>query len=528
MKRFLSLMAVTLVAVITASAGNVKATLHADQGKSKINKEIYGQFAEHLGSCIYGGLWVGEDSPIPNIQGYRKDVFDALKALKVPVLRWPGGCFADEYHWRDGIGPRSERPSMKNNNWGGTIEDNSFGTHEFLNLCEMLGCEPYISGNVGSGTVEELAKWVEYMTSEEGTPMAKLRKQNGREKPWKVKYLGVGNESWGCGGNMRPEYYSDLYRRYSVYCRNYDGNKLYKIASGASDYEYDWTKVLMERIGQRMDGVSLHYYTCSGWNGSKGSATQFDSDQYYWALAKCLEIDSVIQKHKDIMDAADPERKVDLLVDEWGTWWDEEPGTIPGHLYQQNALRDAFVAALSLNVFHRHTDRVKMANIAQIVNVLQSMILTDQVGTGHMVLTPTYHVFQMYTPFQESTFLPVDIESETIEVSKAYFKDKADENTGSRTMPLLSASAAKCQDGSVVLSLINVSLDKPQTLDVKLEGFTGKTVKGNILTSKNVADYNDFEHPDRVSPVEFRDAKLKKGVLTVKLPAKSIVVLSLM
>ena len=528
MKRFLSLMAVTLVAVITASAGNVKATLHADQGKSKINKEIYGQFAEHLGSCIYGGLWVGEDSPIPNIQGYRKDVFDALKALKVPVLRWPGGCFADEYHWRDGIGPRSERPSMKNNNWGGTIEDNSFGTHEFLNLCEMLGCEPYISGNVGSGTVEELAKWVEYMTSEEGTPMAKLRKQNGREKPWKVKYLGVGNESWGCGGNMRPEYYSDLYRRYSVYCRNYDGNKLYKIASGASDYEYDLTKVLMERIGQRMDGVSLHYYTCSGWNGSKGSATQFDSDQYYWALAKCLEIDSVIQKHKDIMDAADPERKVDLLVDEWGTWWDEEPGTIPGHLYQQNALRDAFVAALSLNVFHRHTDRVKMANIAQIVNVLQSMILTDQVGTGHMVLTPTYHVFQMYTPFQESTFLPVDIESETIEVSKAYFKDKADENTGSRTMPLLSASAAKCQDGSVVLSLINVSLDKPQTLDVKLEGFTGKTVKGNILTSKNVADYNDFEHPDRVSPVEFRDAKLKKGVLTVKLPAKSIVVLSLM
>ena len=521
-------MAVTLVAVITASAGNVKATLHADQGKSKINKEIYGQFAEHLGSCIYGGLWVGEDSPIPNIQGYRKDVFDALKALKVPVLRWPGGCFADEYHWRDGIGPRSERPSMKNNNWGGTIEDNSFGTHEFLNLCEMLGCEPYISGNVGSGTVEELAKWVEYMTSEEGTPMAKLRKQNGREKPWKVKYLGVGNESWGCGGNMRPEYYSDLYRRYSVYCRNYDGNKLYKIASGASDYEYDWTKVLMERIGQRMDGVSLHYYTCSGWNGSKGSATQFDSDQYYWALAKCLEIDSVIQKHKDIMDAADPERKVDLLVDEWGTWWDEEPGTIPGHLYQQNALRDAFVAALSLNVFHRHTDRVKMANIAQIVNVLQSMILTDQVGTGHMVLTPTYHVFQMYTPFQESTFLPVDIESETIEVSKAYFKDKADENTGSRTMPLLSVSAAKCQDGSVVLSLINVSLDKPQTLDVKLEGFTGKTVKGNILTSKNVADYNDFEHPDRVSPVEFRDAKLKKGVLTVKLPAKSIVVLSLM
>ena len=519
---------VALWGTLCASADNVVATLHADQAGAKINKEIYGQFAEHLGSCIYGGLWVGEDSPIPNINGYRKDVFDALKALQIPVLRWPGGCFADEYHWRDGIGPRQLRPSMKNNNWGGTIEDNSFGTHEFLNLCEMLGCEPYISGNVGSGTVEELAKWVEYMTSESGTPMAKLRKENGRERPWKVKYLGVGNESWGCGGNMRPEYYSDLYRRYSVYCRNYDGNKLYKIASGASDYDYKWTEVLMDRVGRRMDGVSLHYYTCVGWKGSKGSATQFDKDQYYWALAKCLEIEEVIKKHKAIMDKTDPEKKIDLLVDEWGTWWDEEPGTIPGHLYQQNALRDAFVASLSLNVFHRHTDRVKMANIAQIVNVLQSMILTDQKGTGHMVLTPTYHVFQMYTPFQEATFLPIDLESEKMDIAKAYFKDQATgKNAGTRPLPLLSASAAKTQDGSIVVALTNVSLDKNEKIDIQLEGCTAKTVSGRILTSKNVADYNDFEHPNVVAPREFKDAKLKKGTLSVKLPAKSIVVLTL-
>ena len=523
MKKFLFILTVSLAMATTVNAENTKATLHADQGKSTINKEIYGQFAEHLGSCIYGGLWVGENSPIPNINGYRKDVFEALKALQIPVLRWPGGCFADEYHWRDGIGPRDKRPSMKNNNWGGTIEDNSFGTHEFLNLCEMLACEPYISGNVGSGTVEELAKWVEYMTSEEGTPMANLRKQNGREKPWKVKYLGVGNESWGCGGNMRPEYYSDLYRRYSTYCRNYDGNRLYKIASGASDYDYDWTKVLMERVGHRMDGLSLHYYTCVGWTGSKGSATQFDNDQYYWALAKCLEIEDVIKKHKKIMDEKDPKGKVGLLVDEWGTWWDEEPGTIRGHLYQQNALRDAFVAALSLNVFHRHTDRVKMANIAQVVNVLQSMILTDQKGTGHMVLTPTYHVFQMYTPFQDATFLPIDIESKTMKVSKAYFKDKADKDAGERTLPLISASAAKAKDGSIVLALTNVSLDESETLDIALQGCTAS---GRILTSKNVADYNDFTNPDKVAPADFRDAKLKKGVLTVKLPAKSIVVLT--
>ncbi len=528
MKRLFTSTLLTLALATGAmAADNVKATLHADKGTQKINKEIYGQFAEHLGSCIYGGLWVGENSQIPNINGYRKDVFDALKALQIPVLRWPGGCFADEYHWRDGIGPRSQRPSMKNNNWGGTIEDNSFGTHEFLNLCEMLGCEPYVSGNVGSGTVEELAKWVEYMTSEEGTPMANLRKQNGREKPWKIKYLGVGNESWGCGGNMRPEYYSDLYRRYATYCRNYDGNKLYKIASGASDYDYNWTEVLMDRVGRQMDGLSLHYYTCAGWSGSKGSATQFDNDQYYWALAKCLEIEDVIKKHKALMDAADPKKQVDLLVDEWGTWWDEEPGTIRGHLYQQNALRDAFVAALSLNVFHRHTDRVKMANIAQIVNVLQSMILTDQKGTGHMVLTPTYHVFQMYTPFQEATFLPLDIDSEAKLVSKAYFRDKKGKDDGMRTLPLLSGSAAKTKDGSIVIALTNVSLDKDQTLDIALDGCTAKQVEGRILTSKNVADYNDFQNPTKVAPAPFKEAKLKKNVLSVKLPAKSIVVLTL-
>ena len=419
MKRLFITLSIAVFTLPTL-ADNVKATIHADQAGAKINREIYGQFSEHLGSCIYGGLWVGENSQIPNIQGYRKDVFEALKALKIPVMRWPGGCFADDYHWMDGIGPKDQRPSLRNNNWGGTIEDNSFGTHEFLNLCEMLGCEPYISGNVGSGTVKEMAQWIEYMTSDGDTPMARLRRQNGRDKAWKVKYFGIGNEAWGCGGNMTPEYYSNEYRKFNTYLRDQGDNHLYRIASGASDYDYNWTKVLMQNIGRQMNGISLHYYTCSGWEGPKGSATNFDNDQYYWALAKCLEIEEVIKKHKEIMDEADPDNKIGLLVDEWGTWWDEEPGTIAGHLYQQNALRDAFVAALSLNVFHKYTDRVKMTNIAQVVNVLQSMILTDQEGTGHMVLTPTYHVFEMYTPFQEATYLPLDLESEVKAVSRGY------------------------------------------------------------------------------------------------------------
>lgn len=521
MKRFFTALTMLASLSVSAVADNATATIHVNQGNQKIYKEIYGQFAEHLGSCIYGGLWVGENSQIPNVNGYRKDVFDALKALQIPVLRWPGGCFADEYHWMDGIGPKENRPKMQNNNWGGTIEDNSFGTHEFLNLCEMLGCEPYISGNVGSGTVEELAKWVEYMTSDGDTPMAKLRRQNGRDKAWKVKFLGVGNESWGCGGNMRPEYYADLYRRYSVYCRDYDGTKLYKIASGASDYDYNWTSVLMNNVGHRMNGLSLHYYTVTGWSGSKGSALKFNDDEYYWTMGKCLGIEDVINKHAAIMDKKDPKKQIGLLVDEWGTWWDEEPGTIAGHLYQQNSMRDAFVAALSLNVFHRHTDRVRMANIAQVVNVLQSMILTDQKGTGHMVLTPTYHVFEMYKGFQEATYLPMDFKCDSITVrGDKHAKD-------GRKIALLNTSAAKQTDGSIIVSLANVSLDKAQKIDINLDGYTGKTVTGRILTCKNVTDYNDFEHPEVVKPADFKGAKLKKNVLTAEIPAKSIVVLNI-
>ena len=514
-KKVLTIVLFILSNTLISFAEETKIILHTKQNAGTIHKELYGQFAEHLGTCIYGGLWVGNNSSIPNINGYRKDVLHALQDLKVPVLRWPGGCFADEYHWMDGIGPQDKRPKMQNNNWGGTIEDNSFGTHEFLNLCELLGAEPYISGNVGSGTVEELAKWVEYMTSDGDTPMANLRRKNGRQKAWKVKYLGVGNESWGCGGNMRPEYYSDLFRRYSVYCRNYDTNRLYKIASGASDYDYNWTKVLMDNVGNRMDGLSLHYYTVKGWSGSKGSATKFLNDEYYWTIGKCLEIEDVIKKHCSIMDKRDPQKKIGLLVDEWGTWWDEEPGTIRGHLYQQNTMRDAFVAALTLNIFHRHVDRVKMANIAQVVNVLQSMILTDMKGNGHMVLTPTYHVFRMYQPFQDATALPLEISCDSIKVRE------------NQTIPTIFSSAAKTKDNSIVVSLANISLDKSQDIDIVSDLSTINNITGEILKCKNISDYNDFEHPQTITPHVFKDMKIKKNIIKIKIPAKSIVVLNI-
>ncbi|MDR2146645.1 MAG: alpha-N-arabinofuranosidase [Tannerella sp.] len=508
------LLIICLLAVAGLSAQRTATIkIYPDRAKDTIPAEIYGQFAEHLGTCIYGGLWVGKDSKIPNTQGYRTDVLNALKALEIPVLRWPGGCFADEYHWMDGIGPYGKRPKMVNNNWGGTIEDNSFGTHEFLNLCEMLGCEPYISGNVGSGTVEELAKWVEYMTSDGDSPMANLRRQNGRDKAWKVKYLGVGNESWGCGGSMRPEYYADLYRRYATYCRNYDGNRLYKVGSGASDYDYNWTEVLMQNVGGRMDGLSLHYYTCKGWSGSKGSATDFTEDDYYWTIGKCLEIEDVIKRHCEIMDKYDRAKRVDLLIDEWGTWWDEEPGTVRGHLYQQNTMRDAMVASVTFDVFHKYVSRVKMANIAQIANVLQSMVLTND--KGGMVLTPTYHVFNMYKVHQNAVNLPLALISDQ--------KDVRD----NRTIPLLSATASRDKSGATHISVSNIDDKNTQTVIIDMEGIKAGKAVATILTSTNMGDHNTFENPETVKPKSFTDFTVNNGKLQLKLPAKSIVTVEL-
>lgn len=503
---------ITLLLITTslcAQDKSVRVKVYTDQPGNRISRNIYGHFAEHLGTCIYGGLWVGENSPIPNEKGYRKDVLEALKKLNIPNLRWPGGCFADEYHWMDGIGSKENRPKMVNNNWGGTIEDNSFGTHEFLNLCEMLGCEPYISGNVGSGSVEEMAKWVEYMTSEDGSPMAKLRKQNGREKPWKVKYFGVGNESWGCGGSMRPEYYSDLYRRYATYCRNYDSNRLFKIASGASDYDYNWTDVLMKNIGQRMDGISVHYYTVKGWGeGEKGSATLFTDDEYYRTLGKAVEIEDVLLKHMQIMDKYDKDKKIGLMVDEWGTWFNEEPGSIKGHLYQQNTMRDAFVAALTFNIFHKYADRIQMANIAQIANVLQSMVLTRD---DKMTLTPTYHVFEMYKVHQDAVHLPASIIADKKEIR-------------GRRLDVVDVTASQ-KDGIIYLSIANIDLEKEQNLSIDLSGMKINKVTGRILKSDKITDYNTFENPELVKPTNFQDFETAKDILNVRVPAKSITVL---
>jgi alpha-L-arabinofuranosidase len=498
-----------LLLSLSASAHSQTSTLVIDASnlRTKINKNIYGQFSEHLGNCIYGGIWVGENSKIPNTNGIRNDVVEALKKIKIPVLRWPGGCFADEYHWKDGIGPHENRPAMINTNWGGVTEDNSFGTHEFLELCKQIGCEPYFSGNVGSGTVQELSQWVEYVNSDNVSPMTELRKKNGQEKSWGVKYWGIGNESWGCGGNMRPEFYADQTRRYGTYMRNYGKNKVFKIACGPPDDNYNWTEVLMKDAGGFMNGLALHHYS---FNDGK-IATDFDEAGWFDILKKTLKMEELITKHSAIMDKYDPNKRVALIVDEWGTWYAVEPGTNPGFLYQQNTMRDAITAACNLNIFNNHCDRVRMANIAQIINVLQAMILTKD---DKMVLTPTYYVFDMFKVHQNALYVKTTLES-------------PDYILGEQKLPAVNSSASIDDQGKLHITLCNINPKSQQRISCSFKKFSANTVAGQILTAAEMNAHNSFSSPNSIFPKKFSGATLSNNNLEVTLPPMSVVVLEI-
>ncbi len=483
-----------------------------------INPEIYGHFAEHLGRCIYEGLYVGDSSDIPNVNGMRKDVVEALKEMQIPVLRWPGGCFADEYHWKDGIGPKENRKKMINTNWGGVVEDNSFGTHEFFELCEQLGCKTYVNGNVGSGTVQEMSEWVEYITFDGVSPMADLRKKNGREKPWKLDYLGVGNENWGCGGNMTPEYYANLYRRYQTFVRQYSADKpVRKICGGANGDEYYWTKKVMDTCFAMphppaahgyMDGLSLHYYVVPGEWEHKGSATQFDEKEWYKTLKKAVFMKELVERHGAIMDQYDPQREIGMIVDEWGCWFDVEPGTNPGFLYQQNTMRDALVAGVTLNIFNKHCDRVKMACVAQMVNVLQAVILTEG---PKMILTPTYHVFHMYKHHQDAELVESSMEgNKMVGVSQEC------------QVPFLNESVSVDKDGWVNVTLANLSVSEEAPVEMAFMSLVPKEITGTILRGEMHA-CNTFEEPEKVKEEEFHAYEVKDGVIRFTAPAGSVV-----
>ncbi len=479
--------------------------INAADRTGHIRPELYGHFSEHLGRCIYQGIYVGEDSPIPNIHGIRRDVIEAFREIRMPVLRWPGGCFADEYHWRDGIGEKASRKRMVNTNWGGTVEDNSFGTHEFMELCELVGCKPYLAGNVGSGTVQELAEWIEYITFDGDSPLANERRRNGREKPWKLPYLGIGNEAWGCGGNMRPEHYVDVYRRYQSFCKNFSGNTLYRVACGPSADDYHWTETMMQELKPwHTNAIALHFYTVPDWN-NKGLAAEFDDAQYETLLAAAGYMDTLLTRHTEIMNRYDPDNRIGLIVDEWGTWYDVEPDTNPGFLYQQNTMRDAIVAALTLNIFNRHSERVVMANLAQAVNVLQALLLTEG---AKMIKTPTYHVFDLYKAHQDGDAVYCFSENDRSE----------------KGVPVLSHSAS-LKDGRLTLTVANCTLRDSAEICCTVAGFDAKTVTARILTNEAHA-HNTFEEPEQVT-IQPHTASIENGVLRCTLPPCSVTELTL-
>lgn len=487
-----------------------KYLINPNQKIAKINKDIYGHFSEHLGRCIYEGMYVGDNSSIPNINGMREDVVTALKEMGIPVLRWPGGCFADEYHWKDGIGEKSKRKKMINTHWGGVVEDNSFGTDEYFELCNQLGCDTYVNGNVGSGTVEEMDQWVEYMTFDGLSPMAELREKNGHKEPYNLKYFGVGNESWGCGGNMDPEHYGNLFKQYNTYVRDYiQGKHIQRIACGPNVDDYHWTKKVMDKVKNYANGISLHYYTLpTGRWDHKGSATDFDKDEYNSTICKALYMEELITKHIAMMDSIAHWKNMPLIVDEWGTWYDVEPGTNPGFLYQQNTIRDAIVAGTTLNIFNKHADRIMMANIAQTVNVLQSVILTDG---EKMVKTPTYFVFKMYKDHQDNTLIGSYITSETIH-SKNDSKD----------FPQLMESASIDENGVIYSTITNASSTKASKIKCQIADTKVKSIKAEIITG-DCHDKNDFDNADVVKTVEFTDFRQLKDGFTATIPPCSVV-----
>jgi len=494
-----------------ASAQALELSIRADEPGLPISRYLYGQFAEHLGRGIYEGIWVGEDSPIPNTKGFRNDVVAALKALQIPVVRWPGGCFADEYHWRDGIGPRDQRPVRINTHWGWVDETNAFGTHEFFELVDMLGSEAYIAGNIGSGTPREMAEWLEYMTADGNSELAELRRANGRQDPWKVSFFGVGNETWGCGGNMTPAYYADLYKRYATFLKAPEGNRPKKIASGGSNEQTIWTETLAAAVDWGMDGISHHYYTLpTGEWPVKGKAVGFPEQEWISTLFNTMRIDEYLRLNEAVLDQHDPESKVGLYLDEWGTWYDPEPGREPGFLYQQNTLRDAVVAALNFNIFHRHAKRLHMANIAQTVNVLQAVILTEG---EKMLLTPTYHAFEMYKPFQDSTFVP------------NAFAGMPEYTLDGVSVPRVSATSARTRDGALVLGLVNLDPHESATLAVSIDGFAARSVAGRVLTANAIDAHNTFDAPETVKPAAL-EVELDDGRLLLELPSKSVTVVT--
>ncbi len=498
-----------------ASSATQRVSILADTEIGLIRPEFHGQFAEHLGSCVYGGLWVGKNSRIPNTNGYRKQAVDYLKELGVPVLRWPGGCYADDYHWRDGIGPVEGRPKRVNIWWGGYVEDGSFGTHEFIGLCRLLGSEPYLAGNVGSGTPEELEHWIEYCNQPSGSTLAEERAKNGSPEPFQVKYWGIGNENWGCGGNMRPEVYADHFRRFANYVKEYGGTRPFMIASGPNGNSVTWTRGFMDGLqGGRPNAIGMHYYEGGGF---VDVATSFTVEHMNAQLAQYALVEEAIVQQRGILDGYGRGRRINLMVDEWGVWdkIPEEDEKRYGKLWMQSTMRSAVAAGLGLNVFNRQADKLYMCNIAQIVNVLQSMLLTDGPEGEHCVRTTTYYAFSLFKPHRGKT----SVRTETPDATPLPPFQR-----GAAVGPSpLSVSASKDKDsGQLVVTLVNPRADADWHIDGTIRGVTAKSATAQILHDPDLNAYNSFDQPDRLVPRSHPVRVEGGGRLIMDLPRLSV------
>ncbi|MDR3702576.1 MAG: alpha-L-arabinofuranosidase C-terminal domain-containing protein [Candidatus Sulfopaludibacter sp.] len=499
-RQFVRTAAVASLGTLLPAATATKVSVLADTEIGTVRPQFHSHFAEHLGSCVYGGLWVGRNSPIPNIDGYRKDAVTYLKELGIPVLRWPGGCFADDYHWRDGIGPYGKRPKRVNLHWGGYVEDNSFGIHEFMGLCKLIGAEPYIAGNVGSGSPDELRNWVEYCNHPGGSTLSDERIANGAREPFNIRYWGVGNENWGCGGPMTPEHYGEMYRIFTNYMRTFGGTQLFLVACGPNGNDMRWSRNLLSTIGagRLPNGWSTHFY-----EGGDLAPTKFTTDAMYKQFRVFPNVEQCIVAQRALLDSYDPRRRCGVILDEWGVWDQMVPAEerSNGRLWQQSTMRSAVGAGLGLNIFNRLADKLYMANIAQMVNVLQSILLTDGPEGKNTVRTSTYYAFQLFKAHRSNMAVKVETESSD---------------------PLSLSMSASKSASELVVSFVNPSATADLEVDCTVRGFPARSGTARILHSADLNACNTFENPDALAP-KAHNVAVEGGRVRLEAPALSVI-----
>ena len=499
----------------------------------EISSNIYGQFTEHIGGVIYDGVWVGEKSKIPNQYGIRSQLVDMMKQIHVPVIRWPGGCFADSYDWKDGIGAKRPRrtnfwevdhDALRLHDKGPQLfESNEFGTNEFIRFCRLTGAQPYLAANLRSLPALDFDHWVEYCNSPTGsTTLAEMRAAAGFPEPFNVRYWGVGNESWGCGGDFTPEEYASEFRRYSEWIPRY-GVDLQLIGSGPSDNDIDWTHRFFQQIysdrpynNPSFTGWSVHHYAWNlsrgktkDWSAGKGDALQFDAADWYELLRECDRMEQIIHDQWAVMGQYDTQHRVKLVVDEYGPWYREGTELDPTHLFgQQITLRDALGTALTLDTFNRNPEKVSMAACAQLVNNINALFMAHE---DRFFATPNFHIFAMYAAHQGGQALRTEFSAPEVQ----YMRDEQPARFWG-----LNGSASR-KDRVVTLTIVNPDLSKTAETQIALRGAAITSASGTVLAAHDMHAHNTFDQPDAVTPATLAVA-VRGDLLNVSIPAASV------